>query len=91
MSFPEPTSFNGAPTRDDDPGSLGRGEPERWKCLDCPAGGRGYVKRAKHWYSTGQGHRIVWANDPRAKSAPRESIDPKPDTQCLTADGEGRR
>lgn len=84
------TSFPEQNAEGPDPGRS-HGEPAPWKCLDCPAGGRGYVKRAKHWYATGQGHRIVWAKDPRAKGAPRESIDPKPETECLTADGEGRR
>jgi hypothetical protein len=67
------------------------GEPEPWKCLDCPAGGKGFVKRAKHWYATGQGHHIVWGHDPRAKDAPRESRDPQPETETMAFDGEGRR
>lgn len=67
------------------------GQPDPWKCLDCHAAGRGYVKRSKHWYETGQGHRIVWANDPRAKGAPRESVDPKPADSTMVGDGEGRR
>lgn len=48
------------------------GDPDPWKCLECPAGGNGYISRAKHWYATGQGHHIVWGHDPRAKDAPRE-------------------
>jgi hypothetical protein len=65
------------------------GIPEPWKCLDCPAGGRGFVKRSRHWYATG--HRIVWGRDPRAKDAPRESRDPHPATETMASDGEGRR
>lgn len=65
--FPEPTSFNGEETRE-----LGRGgTPEPWKCLDCPAEGKGYISRGKHWHETGRGHHIVAGFDPRATDAPR--------------------
>jgi len=86
-SFPEPESFNGPDWR-----QIGNGSgPHRWKCLDCPAAGKGYVSQGRHWYATEQGHHIVWAGDPRAKDAPRESNDPKPESECLAGDGEGRR
>jgi hypothetical protein len=87
MSFPEPVQFNGA---DDRPMRRSNGEPQPWKCLACPAAGRGYVSRAKHYYQS-EGHHIVAADDPRAKDAPRESRDPQPETECLAEDGQGRR
>ena len=80
--------WNGA---DERPMGSSNGDPEPWKCLDCAAGGKGYISRAKHWYATGQGHHIVWGHDPRAKNAPRESHDPQPATETMACDGEGRR
>jgi hypothetical protein len=56
---------------DDRPMGSSKGQPEPWKCLDCPAEGKGYVSRGKHWYETGRGHHIVTGCDPRAKTAPR--------------------
>jgi hypothetical protein len=79
--------FNGSDTRE-----LGRATgPEPWKCLECPAAGKGYISRSKHWYETGQGHHIVYASHPRAKRAPRATAEHDPAVECLTADGEGRR
>jgi hypothetical protein len=68
MDFPEPTQWNGA---DDRPIGGAKNQPEPWKCLECPAGGSGVVKRSEHWYATR--HHIVWGRDPRAKDAPRAS------------------
>jgi hypothetical protein len=82
--------WNGA---DERPMGSSNGDPEPWKCLECPAGGKGYISRAKHWYATGQGHKIVSGFDPRAKGAPRESVDRReqPSEETMTADGQGRR
>jgi hypothetical protein len=83
--FPEPTQWNG----DDDRPMGNSCGPVLWKCLDCQAAGKGYVSRGQHWHATQ--HHIVDGCDPRANNAPRISADPKPETQCLTGDGQGRR
>lgn len=81
--------WNGEPEREHDPGSVERRAPTPYVCLDCFWRGRGQVPHNEHWQATK--HRIVWAGDPRAKDAPRESVDPDPAPHCLAHDGEGRR
>ena len=80
--------FNGEPGPEHDPGRS-NGQPEPWKCLDCPVGGRGFVKRSRHWYQTE--HRIVWAGDPRAAGAPHVVREADPARACMPFDGQGRR
>lgn len=46
----------------DDPGrSTGRSRPDPWKCLDCPAAGKGYFTQGEHWRATQ--HRVAWTTE----------------------------
>ena len=49
-------------TRSDDPGSLNRIQPMRFRCLECAWTGRGLQARFDHYAQSG-GHRIVIRGD----------------------------
>jgi hypothetical protein len=55
-------NYNGAPGPEHDPGRS-KGQPSRFRCLDCDWKGHGYSAKAMHFYSTQ--HRIVWSGDSR--------------------------
>lgn len=65
MSIPEPTSFNGDPGPEHDPGRASG--PDAYVCLDCSWTGKGAQARANHWGKRIPHHRIVWYRDPRAQ------------------------
>lgn len=69
-NFPEPTSFNGGPRAQDDPGRAD-GKGDQFRCLVCGWTGRGYSERFAHKRAYPD-HFVVVKGHPRFNDPPRQ-------------------